>query len=169
MDGWVCRVNTDTCWPFVAIACKRVTAMYVFKLMFVYFFYTYVDLKRESTGTVHCYKARCRTRCTASLEMLVCSSHRVLCYTSCNASAPLCSTYPQTPACANRELSSGPDMVEICFVKWYQFNDLLGAVALSLRRLYSSSTGPGAVGPGRPLSPASIHCFWEFTHNHTLP
>lgn len=128
-----------------------------------------MDLIQESTGTVHCYKAQCQTRCTASLEMLAYPSDRVLCYMSCNASVPLCSTYPQTPVCENIELSLGQDIALICFMMLCQFKDTLGVVAFSFRRLYSSSTGPGAVGPGRPLSPASIHCFWEFTHNHTFP
>lgn len=101
--------------------------------------------------------------------MLAYPSDRVLCYTSCNASVPLCSTYPQTPACENKELPSGQGIVLICFVMWCQFKNSLGVVAFSLRWLYSSSASPGTVGPGRPLSPASIHCFWEFSHNHTFP
>lgn len=62
-----------------------------------------MDLIQESTGTVHCYKAQCRTRYTASLETLAYSSDRVLCCTSCNASVPQCSTCLQTPVCENQE------------------------------------------------------------------
>lgn len=45
---------------------------------------------------------------------------------------------------------------------------LLGVVTFPLSRLNSGSTGPGAMGPGAPLSPATVHCLWEFAHNHTL-
>lgn len=99
LSGYQRYINTDfqgDCRPLLVIICNRMD-------IFCIFFNTYVDLIQESTGTAHCYKAQCQTRCTASLETLASASDRVLCCTSCNVSAPRCSTYLQTLACENQE------------------------------------------------------------------
>lgn len=65
-------------------------------------FISYMGLPQESTGRARCGRAQCQTHCTASLERLVYSFDRVLCYRSDNASFPQCSTCPRTLVCGKQ-------------------------------------------------------------------
>lgn len=128
---------------------------------------THEGWRRESTGRAGCDTARCQTRCTASLGTWACCSDRVWCDTCGNASAPPCSTCLRTPACGRRYIlvvCDGQSDSRSAFRRSLS----LGAVALPLCWLHSCATSPGAVRPRAPLTPTSVHCLWEFAHNHTL-
>lgn len=128
----------------------------------------------------HCDRAQCQIHCTASLGRSVYYFDRVLCYTSDTASSPRCSTCPQTPVCGGNSgtlwinhvisfrMSSVVEKHADELWKWLNQKVLLRVVTFPLCRLNSSPAGPGAVRPGAPLPPASVHRLWELTHNHAL-
>lgn len=63
---------------------------------------TYTCYPQESSDRAHCGRVQCQTHCTASLERLVHSSGRVLCYKSDNASFLQCSICHQTLVCGKQ-------------------------------------------------------------------